>query len=293
MRLFYVGEKIVGLLMIIGSCTLLLMLSDLLYRLYVYVSEFISARIHNREPIAGLKATLLYSGLSTSDLNGLNGIMMPMIIGCLAAGFMVYTFGFQNSAMPILVVIFWCITWACLSNIHYHRSFCLHSILLVRKFFGSYAATRLCEDAMVHICAELPAGSIRHCAKECIKLSTKNLPWEKAVRVFDNGSFCGQVLASYLNSFENSMVIITDEITASYVKELSDKAESLTVNSMKLSAFNIALLVSGIAFTALSAWFVYNGIGEGIRIAALYCYGISLCAARVLHRNAAVDGRLA
>ena len=292
MSAFIIGKHAVGFLMAAGSCILLLMLSDILYQIVILVSEFVSARLQGKVQRDSLKSMILSSGFGKGDFDGLHGVLMPVIIGTFASGFIFYSFGLKQAALPILVIMLWTATWACLSNCSYHKEFYLHSILLVKRFFACFGTSQTTQDAMVNAYASIPSGTIKSDMKECIKQKDKNVPWEKAIRIFNNGTFCGQVLASYLNIFENSNAIVTDEITASFSKELTERAEDIIENMGKTRQTNLILLISSLAYTAITAWFVFTGSLSGVHMMVLYFSGVILATARFLLRNAVVHGRL-
>lgn len=287
-----VGKYAAGLLMAGGSCIVLLMLSDILYRFLVVAGEFIAARIHGREQTDYLKSIILSSGVGIDDFSGMNGVMLPVIIGIFAGGFIFFTSGIKQAALPILIVLLWTVTWACLSNVQHHRSFNLHSVLLVKNFFACFVTSHSVQDAMVNAYNAIPSGAVKSGMKECIRRKEKNVPWERAVRVFDNGTFSGQVVSSYLNIFENSNAIITDEITASFTKDLAERADNIIKNQKETRATNIALLTASLVYTFVSAWDIYAGNTSGTHMFILYIAGIMLAAARLILRNAVVCGRL-
>lgn len=292
MSTFIIGKYIVRFLMSAGSCILLLMLADILYRLVIYICEFISARIHRRNQIDSLKSMILSSGFGKGDFDGLNGVMLPIVIGTFASGFIFYTFGLKDSSLAILIILLWTVTWACFSNCRYHKMFYLHSVLLVKRFFACFVTSQTTQDAMVNAYASIPPGTIKTGMKECIKQKERNVSWEKAIRVFNNGTFCGQVLTSYLNIFENSNAIVTDEITASFTDELTERAESIIEKQSKTRQTSIVLLIASLAYTAMAAWFIYTRNLSGFHVIVLYFSGIALATSRLLLRNSVVNGRL-
>ncbi len=287
-----VGKYAAGLLMAGGSCIVLLMLSDILYKALIIAGEFISARIHGREHTDYPKFMILSSGFGIGDFSGMNGVMLPLILGVFAGGFIFCTFGIKQAALPILVLLLWTVTWACLSNVQHHRSFNLHSVLLVKNFFACFVTSHSTQDAMVNAFSAIPPGAVKSGMKECIKQSEKNVPWERAIRVFDNGTFSGQVVSSYLNIFENSNAIITDEITASFTKDLAERAAGIIKNQKETRSANLALLTASLVYTFVSAWDIYAGNTSGAHMFILYIAGIMLAAARLILRNAVVCGRL-
>ncbi len=275
-----------------GSCIILLMLSDILYRFLIVAGEFISARIHGRQQTDYPTSVILSSGFGIGDFSGMNGVLLPLLCGLFAGGFIFYTFGVKRAALPVLVVLLWTVTWACLSNVHHHRSFNLHSVLLVKNFFACFVTSHTTRDAMVNAYSAVPSGAVKSGMKECIRQREKNVPWERAIRVFNNGTFSGQVVSSYLNIFENSNAIITDEITASFTKDLAERADSIIKSQKETRSTNIALLAASAVYTFVSAWDIYSCNTSGTRMLVLYIAGIMLAAARLMLRNAVVCRRL-
>ena len=184
MKSFIIGKNIVGLLMAVGCCIPLLMLSDFLYRILVFIIEFVDARIHGREQRDSIKSMILASGLGKGDFDGMNGVMLPAVIGLFSSGFIFYTFGLKEASLPILIILLWTVTWACLSNCRYHRTYYLHSVLLVKRFFASFVTSMVSDDAMVNTYASIPPGAVKSGIKECIRQTERHVPWDKAIRVF-------------------------------------------------------------------------------------------------------------
>lgn len=283
---------IAAILMTAGSFIVLYMLSDALFAGLIYLGEaFNSWRTLGRKA-SRQKLAVLRTGITLDDINGMSGMAIPLVFFLFATGLtIIYVPGSIALWLYPLYGI-WTVFWGCKSNISYNDRCSRHSGIFIRKFFAAYAAKMNTKEALAMTFSSMPNGFVKSAAKTAYGSLNHGTKWNTAIKAFANGTYSGNCIALYLDYFENSDISMTDELTASFSKDLQAEASLLQELKNSFRAADRKLMFIRICYSIIAVSLILTGMTGSAALLVMYLLGIVLLAFTILNRNSTVSGDL-
>ena len=287
MNIIDIAGRVCGILMTLGAGGILLLLSDLLYRLLVVAADAADAAVHGRR--RKNPDLLLNSGVS-AGFSGIHG-SVPVTAALIVSGILIWLDPDIRTAPPVSLILMWGVMMSCYADIRHRVFFCMHASLFAGRFCSAYHSFPDCRKALESASLAVPDGQIRRLGFEAAGKLDRGKEWKSAVRVFDNGSFSGKSLSVILSLFGDERNIPDEDSVLCFASSLSDLAETFRRRMSALDNSRRMLLTSAAVFSAVCIFRMMTGLSPA-ESALLSAAGIILAAGAVMYRNVIVNGEI-